>query len=63
MDNIRIGRRDASDDEVLSAARLACCDEFVCKMPQGYQEEFNAGNRRSGRLEIDQELSQTFVAA
>jgi ATP-binding cassette subfamily B protein len=36
MDNIRIGRRDASDEEVLSAARLACCDEFVCKMPQGY---------------------------
>jgi ATP-binding cassette subfamily B protein len=36
MDNIRIGRRDASDEEVLSAARLACCDEFTCKMPQGY---------------------------
>jgi ATP-binding cassette subfamily B protein len=36
MDNIRIGRRDASDEEVLSAARLACCDDFACKMPQGY---------------------------
>jgi ATP-binding cassette subfamily B protein len=36
IDNIRIGRRDASDEEVLSAARLACCDEFACKMPQGY---------------------------
>jgi ATP-binding cassette subfamily B protein len=36
MDNIRIGRRDASDEEVLSAARLACCDEFACRMPQGY---------------------------
>ncbi|MDR0712613.1 MAG: ABC transporter ATP-binding protein/permease, partial [Prevotellaceae bacterium] len=36
MDNIRIGRRDASDKEVLSAARLACCDEFACRMPQGY---------------------------
>jgi ATP-binding cassette subfamily B protein len=36
MDNIRIGRRDASDEEALSAARLACCDEFACKMPQGY---------------------------
>jgi ATP-binding cassette subfamily B protein len=37
MDNIRIGRREASDEEVLSAARLACCDEFACKMPQGYR--------------------------
>ncbi|MDR2918394.1 MAG: ABC transporter ATP-binding protein/permease [Tannerella sp.] len=37
MDNIRIGKRDASDEEVLRAARLAQCDEFVNKMPQGYQ--------------------------
>jgi ATP-binding cassette subfamily B protein len=36
MDNIRIGRREASDEEVLSAARLACCDEFACRMPRGY---------------------------
>lgn len=37
MDNIRIGNRDASDEEVLRVARLAQCDEFVSKMPQGYQ--------------------------
>lgn len=37
MDNIRIGKRDATDDEVMHAARLAQCDEFVNKMPQGYQ--------------------------
>ena len=37
MDNIRIGKRDASDEEVLRVARLAQCDEFVSKMPQGYQ--------------------------
>lgn len=37
MDNIRIGKRDASDKEVMRAARLAQCDEFVSKMPQGYQ--------------------------
>jgi ATP-binding cassette subfamily B protein len=36
MDNIRSGRRDATDEEVLSAARLACCDDFAGKMPQGY---------------------------
>lgn len=36
MDNIRIGRRGASDEEVLRVARLAQCDEFVGKMPDGY---------------------------
>lgn len=35
-DNIRIGKRDATDEEVLRAARLAQCDEFVGNMPQGY---------------------------
>lgn len=37
MENIRIGRRSASDEEVLRAARLAQCDEFVSKMPDGYR--------------------------
>ena len=36
IDNIRIGRRDASDEEVLRVARLACCDEFVRRLPDGY---------------------------
>ncbi len=35
-DNIRIGRRDASDEEILKVAKLAGCDEFVRKMPRGY---------------------------
>ncbi|MDH8701173.1 ATP-binding cassette subfamily B protein IrtB [Dysgonomonadaceae bacterium PH5-43] len=35
-DNIRIGKRDASDEEVKRAAHLAQCDEFVSQMPQGY---------------------------
>ncbi|MCR5028501.1 MAG: ABC transporter ATP-binding protein/permease [Fibrobacter sp.] len=35
-DNIRIGKRDASDEEILRAAKLANCDEFVNKLPQGY---------------------------
>ena len=34
---ITLGKRDASDEEVLRAARLAQCDEFVSKMPKGYQ--------------------------
>ena len=36
MENIRIGRRNASDGEVLQAAKLAQCDEFVSIMPEGY---------------------------
>ena len=36
IDNIRIGRRDATDEDVMRVARLAQCDEFVNKMPQGY---------------------------
>lgn len=35
-DNIRIGKRDATDEEVRRAARLAQCDDFVSRMPQGY---------------------------
>lgn len=36
MENIRLGRREATEEEVLAAARAANCDEFVRKMPQGY---------------------------
>ncbi len=36
MENIRIGRQGASDEEVLAAAREAQCDEFVQKLPEGY---------------------------
>ena len=36
MENIRIGRKDATDEEVLSAARLAKVDEFAEKLPDGW---------------------------
>lgn len=36
MDNIRLGKKDATDEEVINAAQLARCDEFVKKLPQGY---------------------------
>jgi len=36
MENIRLGKHGASDEEVLTAARAANCDEFVEKLPQGY---------------------------
>lgn len=37
MENIRIGRKNATDAEVLEAAKAAMCDEFIAKLPQGYQ--------------------------
>ena len=49
MGNIRLGRRDATDEEVLAAARAANCDEFVERMPQGYQTMIGEnGSRLSG---------------
>ncbi|UZQ52741.1 ABC transporter ATP-binding protein [Clostridium kluyveri] len=36
MENIRIGRKNASDEEVIQAARLAHCDEFAEKLPEGW---------------------------
>ena len=37
MENIRIGRQGATDEEVLAAAKETQCDEFVEKLPEGYQ--------------------------
>ncbi len=37
LENIRVGKKDASDEEVLAAARLANCDEFAMKLPEGYR--------------------------
>ena len=37
MDNIRFGRLDATDEEVIAAAKLANADSFIRRLPQGYQ--------------------------
>ncbi len=37
MENIRIGKQDATDEEVIAAAKLAHCDEFAEKLPNGWQ--------------------------
>lgn len=37
MQNIRLGRPDATDEEVFAAARAANCDDFVSRMPKGYE--------------------------
>ena len=41
-DNIRYGRPDASDDEVVTAAKAARADDFIMEMPQGYQSSVAA---------------------
>lgn len=49
MENIRLGRSSASDEEVLEAARLANCDEFVKKLENGYDTEIGEnGSKLSG---------------
>ena len=48
-ENIRLGNPDASDTEVFNAAKLACCDEFIKKLENGYNTVVgNAGNKLSG---------------
>lgn len=37
MENIRLGRRGATDEEVLKAAKAARCDEFIRQLPNGYE--------------------------
>lgn len=39
LENIRLGKKDATDEEVLYAAKLANCDEFANKLPNGYDTE------------------------
>ena len=49
MENIRLGRSSASDEEVLEAARLANCDEFVKKLENGYDTDIGEnGSNLSG---------------
>lgn len=48
-ENIRLGRKDATDEEVKRAAALAQCDEFVQKLPNGYDTIIGEnGSRLSG---------------
>ena len=49
MGNIRLGRRDATDEEVIAAARAANCEEFVDRLPHGYQTQIGEnGSKLSG---------------
>lgn len=49
MENIRLGKPSATDEEVLEAAGKACCDEFILKLEDGYQTKAgDAGGKLSG---------------
>ena len=49
MENIRLGRHGATDEEVRAAAKAANCDEFVHRLPQGYNTPIGEnGTKLSG---------------
>lgn len=49
MENIRIGKKDATDEEVLAAARLANCEEFAERLPHGWDTQIGEnGSELSG---------------
>ena len=49
LENIRLGNPNATDEEVKAAARAAQCEEFIQKLPQGYDTPAGeAGKRLSG---------------
>ena len=57
MENIRIGRKNATDEEVIAAARLANCEEFAEKLPDGYNSmigengcELSGGERQRAAI-------------
>ncbi len=49
MENIRLGRKDATDEEVKQAAKLAQCQDFIDKLPNGYDSVIGEnGEKLSG---------------
>lgn len=54
MDNIRYGRLDATDSECIEAARLAGADDFITRLPNGYNTELsnNGSNLSQGQRQL-----------
>ncbi len=54
MDNIRYGRLDATDEEVIAAAKLANADQFIQRLPEGYNEPLSerASNISQGQRQL-----------
>lgn len=60
MDNIRYGKLDASDEEVILAAKTVCAHDFIIKLENGYQTEVN---ERGSRLSAGQRQLISFARA
>ncbi|MBE7086456.1 MAG: ABC transporter ATP-binding protein [Clostridiales bacterium] len=54
MDNIRYGRLDATDEECIEAAKLANADDFICRLPDGYNTMLtnNGANLSQGQRQL-----------
>ncbi len=54
MENIRYGKLDATDEECVTAAKLAGADDFITRLPQGYQTELsnNGANLSQGQRQL-----------
>ena len=54
MDNIRYGRLDATDEECIAAARLSGADDFITRLPGGYETELqnNGANLSQGQRQL-----------
>ena len=54
LDNIRYGRLDATEEEIINAAKLANADNFIRRLPHGYQTELSerAGNLSQGQRQL-----------
>ena len=54
MENIRYGKLDASDEECIAAAKLAGADDFITRLPKGYDTELsaNGGNLSQGQRQL-----------
>lgn len=60
MDNIRYSRLDATDEEVIEAAKAVCAHEFIMEAENGYQTEVN---ERGSRLSVGQRQLISFARA
>ena len=54
MDNIRYGKLSATDEECIAAAKLAGADDFISRLPQGYETELsnNGANLSQGQRQL-----------
>ena len=54
MENIRYGRLDATDEECIEAAKLSGADDFICRLPDGYETELsnNGANLSQGQRQL-----------